>query len=168
MPRGDHALFSVADKNPFILAVGRLWDEAKNIAMSIRSPPPLMANLCRRRRTPSVRGQVHIVGQAARTPQPSNFASWLSQAAIYALPARYEPFGLSVLEGGAPLADARSSSAIFRAYADLGRRSAIHSTGRRRRAPQNAPDREPGFAHSWHGSPLERGPAPCNIPPSAC
>ena len=31
---------------------------------------------------------------------PPTLASWLSQAAIYALPARYEPFGLSVLEAG--------------------------------------------------------------------
>jgi glycosyltransferase involved in cell wall biosynthesis len=29
---------------------------------------------------------------------PSDLASWLARAAIYALPARYEPFGLSALE----------------------------------------------------------------------
>src|SRR5207248_6075453 len=29
---------------------------------------------------------------------PPHFADWLARAAIYALPARYEPFGLSVLE----------------------------------------------------------------------
>jgi hypothetical protein len=32
----------------------------------------------------------------------STLASWLSRASIYALPARYEPFGLSALEAGMP------------------------------------------------------------------
>src|SRR5690606_18672524 len=42
-----------------------------------------------------VRGpNIHLLGNLT----PSGVAWWLARAAIYALPARYEPFGLSALE----------------------------------------------------------------------
>jgi len=39
---------------------------------------------------------VHRLGKLA----PAKLALWLGHAAIFALPARYEPFGLTVLEAG--------------------------------------------------------------------
>ena len=43
---------------------------------------------------PDATGSVHFVG---RLPQ-AGMAEWLSRASIYVMPARYEPFGLSILE----------------------------------------------------------------------
>jgi glycosyltransferase involved in cell wall biosynthesis len=88
------------EKKPVILAVGRLWDEAKNVQALDRAAaavgwPVLVAG-----ETQHPGG-----GEAAFTHvrslgklPPPELAEWLRQAAIYALPARYEPFGLSVLE----------------------------------------------------------------------
>jgi glycosyltransferase involved in cell wall biosynthesis len=103
VPNGrDPALFSPADKQPLILAVGRLWDEAKNIGM-LDAVAPFLAwpiYVAGEARHP-VAGRVHYRSlKPLGRLNPPTLASWLSQAAIYALPARYEPFGLSVLEAG--------------------------------------------------------------------
>jgi glycogen synthase len=104
VPNGrDQALFPpAADKRPFILAVGRLWDEAKNIEMLDAVAPSLSwpIYVAGEAQHP-VTGRVHAhsLRPLGRLSSPT-LASWLSQAAIYALPARYEPFGLSVLEAG--------------------------------------------------------------------
>jgi glycosyltransferase involved in cell wall biosynthesis len=90
----------VATKKPYILAAGRLWDEAKNVAA-------LSAI------TDDVAWPIRIAG----TPQTeinsvalSTALQWLGelpradllremeQAAIFVAPALYEPFGLAVLE----------------------------------------------------------------------
>ncbi|APR80489.1 Glycosyltransferase [Minicystis rosea] len=89
-----------ADKEGFILAVGRLWDDAKNISalceVAERLPWPVVVagsdehpDLGKR----SFRG-VRMLGILDR----DEVAAWMARASIYALPARYEPFGLSVLE----------------------------------------------------------------------
>lgn len=98
--RSAHIYYEAASKDPLILAAGRLWDEAKNIES--------LANLCRRVDWPvAVAGDTsHPDGRTADLPNlqllgrltPVELASWYSRAAIYCLPARYEPFGLSVLE----------------------------------------------------------------------
>jgi glycogen synthase len=103
VPNGrDATPFPPTDKKPFILAVGRLWDEAKNIVMLDRVAPSLAWPIY-------VAGEEHhpVAGRVDyRSLKPLGclslpiLASWLSRAAIYALPARYEPFGLSVLEAG--------------------------------------------------------------------
>jgi glycosyltransferase involved in cell wall biosynthesis len=103
VPNGrDPALFPATDKKPFILAVGRLWDEAKNIVMLDKVAPSLSwpIYVAGEERHP-IGGRVHYrsIKPLGRLSPPT-LASWLSQAAIYALPARYEPFGLSVLEAG--------------------------------------------------------------------
>ena len=103
VPNGrDPARFAAVDKKPFVLAVGRLWDEAKNIVMLDKVAPSLSwpIYVAGEERHP-VGGRVHYrsVKPLGRLSPPT-LASWLSQAAIYALPARYEPFGLSVLEAG--------------------------------------------------------------------
>lgn len=105
IPNGrDPAQFARSLKEPFVLSVGRLWDEAKNAAALARVAPHL-------------RWPVKLVGEA--TPptglsappmepgprvellgpcSPAKTRALLARAAVYALPARYEPFGLSVLE----------------------------------------------------------------------
>jgi glycosyltransferase involved in cell wall biosynthesis len=90
-------------KEPFVFSAGRLWDEAKNIgalcdiAPSLRWPVYVAGDVDgpTGRFTPS--GAVRHLGQL----DAAAVANWYGRASIYALPARYEPFGLSVLEAAA-------------------------------------------------------------------
>jgi glycosyltransferase involved in cell wall biosynthesis len=87
-------------KHEFVFAAGRLWDAAKNISslaeIAPRLPWPIYVagdeNDPNGRRTNHE--HVHYVGKLG----PDEMLSYLERAAIYALPARYEPFGLSALE----------------------------------------------------------------------
>jgi glycogen(starch) synthase len=88
-------------KEPIVLAAGRLWDDAKNIQALCASAPELSwpVYVAGDARAPEGREAAGIehVRHLGRLP-PSELAAWYARAAIYALPARYEPFGLSVLE----------------------------------------------------------------------
>lgn len=96
----DAALFSQHEKEEFILTAGRLWDEAKNVSSLARVAPGLP-------------WPVYVAGEdkrpgggAAQLPNvkllsrlsSESLRNWFERAAVYALPARYEPFGLSALE----------------------------------------------------------------------
>ncbi|MFP2956250.1 glycosyltransferase family 4 protein [Myxococcus sp. 1LA] len=93
--------FAAAPKELFVLAAGRLWDEAKNLA-ALEAVAPRLAYPVR------VAGETRHPGggkaaQARNTEplgqlSPEALAAWMGRAAIYALPVRYEPFGLSALE----------------------------------------------------------------------
>jgi len=106
LPNGRNpALFVPGGKEPVILAAGRLWDAAKNIAalqaVAGRLPWPVCVA------GPAVPPGADALG-AAPPPgvlwlgelSPDALAVHFSRASIYALPARYEPFGLSALEAG--------------------------------------------------------------------
>ena len=99
------ALYRAARKEPFILTAGRLWDEAKNTdalrQIASRLAWPVYAAGCSGSDTqndspaPSLQdNHFRPLGRLA----PEELAAWYARAAIYALPARYEPFGLSALE----------------------------------------------------------------------
>lgn len=96
----DKTLFAPAEKKPYIFSAGRLWDEAKNLAAldavaSQLSWPVHVAGDAQHPvggATPSL--QVRALG---KLPQ-NELRHWMAEAVIYALPARYEPFGLSALE----------------------------------------------------------------------
>jgi glycosyltransferase involved in cell wall biosynthesis len=88
------------EREPFILSAGRLWDEAKNVATLAAVAPRLGWPV-------RVAGDArHPAGWTVESPgvellgllAPSELARWMARAAVYALPARYEPFGLSALE----------------------------------------------------------------------
>jgi glycogen(starch) synthase len=87
-------------KEPCILSVGRVWDDAKNIralaAVADRVPwPVIVAGECR----PPLGAALELRGaRLLGSLCAADLADWYRRAAIYALPARYEPFGLSVLE----------------------------------------------------------------------
>jgi glycogen(starch) synthase len=103
VPNGrDPGLFRPGVKAPFIMAMGRLWDEAKNVAMLDKVAPSLTwpVYIAGEDRHPAG-GEVRYraVRSLGRLAAPAA-AHWLARAAIYALPARYEPFGLSILEAG--------------------------------------------------------------------
>lgn len=92
--------FVPGPKEAFVVAVGRLWDQAKNVTALGEVAPHLPWPI-------RVAGSdVHPDGGArplaALEPlgvlSPSEIAATLARAAICAHPARYEPFGLSVLE----------------------------------------------------------------------
>jgi glycosyltransferase involved in cell wall biosynthesis len=81
-------------KEPFVLTAGRLWDEAKNVGAVAAVAPkiawPVYVAGEAREKIPDCRMLGRLSADA--------LAEWYSRAAIYALPARYEPFGLSALE----------------------------------------------------------------------
>jgi glycosyltransferase involved in cell wall biosynthesis len=87
-------------KEPMVLAAGRAWDPAKNIqaicdVAGALSWPVYVAGDCRAPAGTAVDlPPAHVLGQL---PQ-SELQQWYHRASIYVLPARYEPFGLSVLE----------------------------------------------------------------------
>ena len=96
----DPARFVPLAKEPFLLAAGRLGDAAKNVATLAAAagelPWPLL-----------VAGPERDASGAAALPPnlralgvlpPEALAEHMGRASIYCLPARYEPFGLSILE----------------------------------------------------------------------
>jgi len=82
-------------RKKLILAAGRAWDEAKNVALLSRVAsqltwPVALAGETRGARFPGLR-------RLGSLPS-AELATWLRRAAIFALPVRYEPFGLTILE----------------------------------------------------------------------
>ena len=104
IPNGrDSAHYHSAAKEPFLLTAGRLWDEAKNVralaAVAPRLPWPVYvagdtAEPGLADKPTDTAPCLHALGRLS----PPALADWMARAAIYALPARYEPFGLSALE----------------------------------------------------------------------
>lgn len=97
----DSSRFVASNGGPRIFAMGRLWDPAKNLAALDEIAPQLawpvrVAGSCVHPDSgESVAAQNLTMLGSLSQPQ---VARELSDAAIYALPARYEPFGLSILE----------------------------------------------------------------------
>ncbi|HEY7388641.1 MAG TPA: glycosyltransferase family 4 protein [Bryobacteraceae bacterium] len=87
--------FRRGPKEALIFGAGRLWDEAKNVGALARIASSLEWPVC-------------LAGDAGGLDFPGcrtlgklsarSMAEWYARATIYALPARYEPFGLTVLE----------------------------------------------------------------------
>jgi glycosyltransferase involved in cell wall biosynthesis len=92
-------------KQPYILAAGRLWDEAKNLAAvaAIGSELPWPVRVVGETRGPdggevkAAYGQVESLGAL---PRPA-LLDEMCDASIFVSPALYEPFGLTVLEAAA-------------------------------------------------------------------
>ena len=94
-----------AAKEPIVLTAGRLWDEAKNVAAVARAvgETPWVAYVAGDATSPDGRALAWDGAAAVRwlgPLAPDALAAWMGRAAVYALPARYEPFGLSALEAG--------------------------------------------------------------------
>jgi glycosyltransferase involved in cell wall biosynthesis len=91
---------SAEPKQPFVLAAGRWWDEAKNAATldAAAACVPWPVILAGPLHGPN--GQC-FTGQHAETRgalPAATVRALMHQAAIFAAPSRYEPFGLAVLE----------------------------------------------------------------------
>jgi glycogen(starch) synthase len=95
--------FRVGTKEDFVLSAGRLWDEGKNLASldaaaaRIGCPVYVAGDF----HHPNGRTSRPIASRLLGVLAPEALSEWMSRAAIYALPARYEPFGLSILEAAA-------------------------------------------------------------------
>jgi glycosyltransferase involved in cell wall biosynthesis len=101
----DLSRFRSGAKESLIFSAGRMWDEAKNLATLARAANDLPWRVEVAGATVSPDGR-SLDDSAARVRwlgelTPVQVASQLKRASIYALPARYEPFGLSVLEAAA-------------------------------------------------------------------
>ncbi len=94
--------FPPGKKAPLVMTAGRLWDEGKNAALLEKAAhrlswPVEMAGACSHPDGSSTSfQQAKHLGRLNRT----EMADCLKRASIFALPARYEPFGLSALEAG--------------------------------------------------------------------
>lgn len=96
----DHRRFSVGPKERLILSAGRIWDPAKNIAALAEIAPEVTAPIVvAGERTGPYGDSVSTRSLELLGPLDSErLARWYARAAVYALPARYEPFGLTALE----------------------------------------------------------------------
>jgi glycogen synthase len=96
----NHLDFQPLPKHPYVFSAGRIWDEAKNIVLLDRIAsrvawPIHVAGDCRGFREKEAPPK-HLKYQGVLGQR--QMALWMGRASIYALPARYEPFGLTVLE----------------------------------------------------------------------
>ncbi|WP_259651903.1 glycosyltransferase family 4 protein [Variovorax sp. UMC13] len=94
------ATYAPARKEALILSAGRLWDAAKNLSALEAVAPRLAWPVCVAGSSAQPTGGVRkshgvtALGELA----PEALAAQFARAAIYALPARYEPFGQTALE----------------------------------------------------------------------
>jgi len=104
IPNGRNLLMnSLRSKEPFIFSAGRLWDEAKNVSALSRVAPnlPWPVFVAGESQCPNQTNAEECRGPRLRhlgRLGPAEMKDWYARASIYALPARYEPFGLSILE----------------------------------------------------------------------
>lgn len=82
------------DKEPFVLSCGRVWDRAKNVEALARVAPRLPWEVKVAGWDSDAYPGVASLGWLG----PSELGALMDRASIFALPARYEPFGLSPLE----------------------------------------------------------------------
>jgi glycogen synthase len=88
-------------KGAVVFAAGRVWDPAKNllalepVARGLPWPVYIAGDAQHPAGSRHIQtDHVHLLGRLST----HEISTWLRRASIYAFPARYEPFGLSVLE----------------------------------------------------------------------
>ena len=89
-----------AAKDDLVLTATRLWDAAKNVRALDRAASGLPWPVYAAGDPVSLEGHGEALPNLVllgRLDRP-RLTDWMSRAAIFALPAKYEPFGLSVLE----------------------------------------------------------------------
>ena len=98
----DSRAFSCGEKSSVVFSCGRVWDEAKNLRLLDKIAPHIawsiaVAGDCHHPNGSTI--ALHNICCIGQIPQ-RELVQQLSRAAIFVLPARYEPFGLSALEAG--------------------------------------------------------------------
>lgn len=102
IPNGrDSMTFQPQSKEPLIFTAGRLWDEAKGVGTLNAAAADLDWPIYAAGDLTSPDGDtihppqhLHLLGRL----DTREIATWMGRSSIYALPARYEPFGLTALE----------------------------------------------------------------------
>jgi glycosyltransferase involved in cell wall biosynthesis len=92
--------FRTATKRPLVLGVGRVWDEVNNMGALDRAARrcPWAVAIAGETRTPGGPRHGSWRAKTLGVLEPDVLATWYAQAAIFAHPARYEPFGFPPLE----------------------------------------------------------------------
>jgi glycosyltransferase involved in cell wall biosynthesis len=100
VPNGRSGPFAPGLKQDVVFCCGRVWDEAKNIGLLCSVAPFVKWPIAIAGDTRHPNGKTVALSRVRLlgTLPESHVAEYLRSAAIYALPAYYEPFGLSVLE----------------------------------------------------------------------
>jgi glycogen(starch) synthase len=99
----DMAAFQPLTKRPVVLSAGRLWDAGKNlaaldaVASQLRWPVEIAGETQHPDGDAPNFANVRLLGRL----DSAAMAQQLGRATIFAAPARYEPFGLAVLEAAA-------------------------------------------------------------------
>ncbi len=93
-------LFTAGRKERLVLCAGRLWDGAKNVAALAAVAPRVAAPVFLAGETTDPQGRtIEPPGmQLLGSLEHADLSAWYQKSALYALPARYEPFGLTALE----------------------------------------------------------------------
>lgn len=94
-------VFFQTTKKPFVFSMGRVWDEAKNIQLLIDAAGEINFHIKiagpQQFQNNQLIGGVKAVEYLGKLNAEA-VAAVLSEASVYVLPAKYEPFGLSALE----------------------------------------------------------------------
>lgn len=92
---------SGAKKEEFILCMGRMWDEGKNLKLlsNIAQKLPWPVYIAGEQINPDTGKKctaenVHFLGKL----KPEEVQDWMQRASLFVSPTRYEPFGLAILE----------------------------------------------------------------------
>ena len=95
--------FAPGAKEAIVVAAGRVWDEGKNLAAldTAARHLPWPIYVAGDAQHPNGGTVVARSYNALGALTPDELGAWVARAMIYALPARYEPFGLSALEAAA-------------------------------------------------------------------
>lgn len=98
---GRRIKFAKVEKENFILGMGRIWDEAKNLKILSEIAPELAwpVYIAGNNKDPNTGKEINIPNVNFLGNLSSNeIKNYLEKAAIFISPAKYEPFGLSILE----------------------------------------------------------------------
>jgi glycosyltransferase involved in cell wall biosynthesis len=95
-----HFAATSGGKEPFVLSAGRLWDPSKNVRLVDAAAPTLRwpVYVAGAMVSPDGRRADFEHSKALGELASGELAGWMARASVYALPARYEPFGLSIVE----------------------------------------------------------------------
>jgi glycosyltransferase involved in cell wall biosynthesis len=96
IPNGRRVVGVDVEKEPLVLAAGRVWDEAKNIAALDRVAPLLPWPVLVAGELDPRRELRHA--RALGVLPPRALARVMARASVFVAPARYEPFGYGPLE----------------------------------------------------------------------
>jgi glycosyltransferase involved in cell wall biosynthesis len=100
VPNGCRPIAPAAEKGEFVFTAGRWWDEAKNlkcldaVAQELAWPLKAAGPLSGPQGSAVQAQHVDSLGSLSHR----EIVQWLGRAPIFVSPARYEPFGLAVLE----------------------------------------------------------------------